>query len=148
MYSRKKGKHGSKRPSKRTKQSWVRYDKKTIEQLVVKYGKAGKTASEIGLMLRDSYGIPDVKTHTGKKIMEILRENKLVGKVPDDLKALIKKDILIMKHMESNKKDMDAKRGLMLTESKILRLSRYYKEKGALPEDWTFDRTKAKLLIE
>lgn len=51
IYSRKKGKSGSKRPIKRVKPSWVSYDAKVVEQLVVKLAKAGKTAAEIGLML-------------------------------------------------------------------------------------------------
>lgn len=105
-------------------------------------------ASQIGLILRDSYGIPDVKAVTGKRIHQILVENTLAPKLPEDLMALIKRDITIMKHLEMNKKDKPSLRGLQLTESKIGRLATYYKRVGTLPADWAFDRTKAKLLID
>lgn len=148
MHSGKKGRSGSKRPGKRVKRSWVRYTAKEIEQLTIKLAKQGLVASQIGSVLRDSYGIPDVKAVTKKKVTKILKENKLLSKVPEDLSALIKKDIKLMKHMETHKKDMTVKRGILLTESKIRRLAKYYKKKGRLPEDWKYDKTKAKLLIE
>ena len=68
LYSRKKGKSGSKRPVQRIKPLWVTYDEKTIEQLVVKLAKTGKTTSQIGIELRDVYGIPDVQAVTKKSI--------------------------------------------------------------------------------
>ncbi len=148
MHSRKRGKSGSKKPIKRGKRSWVRYSVKEIEQLTIKLAKQGLKPSQIGIRLRDSYGIPDVKAITNKKISKILRENNLLSKVPEDLSALIKKAIKLMKHMEIHKKDKTVKRGTQLTESKIRRLAKYYKSKGVLPKDWNYDRTKAKLLIE
>jgi small subunit ribosomal protein S15 len=148
MHSRRKGKAGSKKPVKKVKPVWIRYTGKEIEQLVVKLSKSGKTPSEIGVILRDTYGVPDVKTLTKKKICKILDENKAGPKLPSDLIALIKKDIDIMKHVETNKKDMSAKRGLLLTISKIRRLTKYYKNVGKLPRDWIYDRSKAKLLLE
>ena len=60
MYSRKKGRSGSVKPIQERKHVWVTYDIKTVEQLVEKLSKSGKSASEIGIVLRDSYGIPDV----------------------------------------------------------------------------------------
>ncbi len=148
MHSRKRGKSGSKRPGKREKRSWVRHTAKEIEQLTIKLVKQGLSPSQIGIKLRDSYGIPDVKAIAKKKISNILKENKLLMKVPEDLSALIKKDIKLMKHMEIHKKDMTVKRGMQLTESKIRRLAKYYKKKNKLPSDWKYDKTKAKLLVE
>jgi small subunit ribosomal protein S15 len=148
MYSRKKGKSGSTKPLKKVKPSWVRYSAKEIEQLVIKLHKSGKSTSEIGIILRDTYGVPDVKTITKKKITKILEENKISFKLPEDLTNLIKKDIKLMTHLEVNKKDMPAKRGHQLTESKIRRLVKYYKRVGKLPKDWNYDVKKAKLLVE
>lgn len=148
MYSRKKGKSGSKKPIKKTKKSWNLYSAKEVEQLVMKLAKNGLSASMIGLTLRDSYGIPDVTVLTNKRIGTILEENKLSRKLPDDILALIKKDIRLVKHNEINKNDMTVKRGLQLTISKINRLAKYYKRTGRLPDDWKYDRSKAKLLIE
>lgn len=148
MHSRARGKSGSRKPAKKTKPTWLSYDAKTVEQLVVKLAKSGKPAAEVGLILRDSYGIPDVKVVTKKNIGKILKENKLESKLPEDVKSLIRKAILIMKHVDVNKKDMAAKRGLILTESKIKRLSKYYKRIERLPVDWNYNRTNAKVLVE
>ena len=98
-------------------------------------------------ILRDTYGVPDVRRILNKKIGKILEENKLKPKLPEDLVALIKKQLNILKHLESNKKDMPAKRGLQLTENKINKLIKYYKREGILDKDWIYDRQKAKLLV-
>lgn len=146
-YSGKKGKSGSKKPIKKVKQNWVRYSGKEVEKLVVKLAKAGEVPSKIGLILRDSYGIPDVKTLTKKSITKILIENKIAPKLPEDFTAVIKKAIRLMKHLDNFRKDQTVKRGLIITESKINRLAKYYKRTGKLPADWKYDRTKAKMLV-
>jgi small subunit ribosomal protein S15 len=148
LYSKKKGKSGSTKPVKKTKPNWIRYDKKEIEQLIVKLSKTGKSSSEIGIILRDTYGVPDVKFLVGKKINKILQENNLQSKLPEDLMALIKKQIKITKHLEKNKQDKPALRGLQLTSSKINRLVSYYKNAGKLPKDWKYDKDKIGLLIQ
>ena len=148
MHSRDKGKSGSTRPEVRKKQKWVTYSAKEVEALVVKLGKTGMDSSQIGITLRDSYGIPDVKAITKKKIYQILKKNELGTKLPEDLINLIKKHIAITDHRENNKQDMTAKRGFQLTESKINRLVKYYKKTNKMPQDWKFDRSKAKLLVE
>ena len=148
MYSRKKGKSGSKKPSKIIKPAWVRYSDQEVEQLVVKLAKQDKSTSLIGMILRDSYGIPDVKIITNKKINQILKDHKLPSKLPEDLKALIIKEIRLTKHLELNRKDFTVKRGQQITESKIKKLAKYYINTKVLPADWKYDRAKAKLLIE
>ncbi len=148
QYSRRKGKSGSKKPLKIVKKSWLRYSDKEIEALVVRLFNQGNKASLIGMILRDVYGVPDIKTVTEKSVTQILKENNLERKLPEDLTALILKDIIIMKHLEKNKKDMPSKRGLILTESKIKKLAKYYKKIGRLPQEWVFNRENAKLLLE
>lgn len=146
MHSRRKGKSGSKRPEENKKQTWQRYSAKEVESLVVKVAKTDKKPSQIGMILRDSYGIPDVKTITSKKISQILSENKVKQELPENLIYLIKKYIKVAEHFEANKQDMTAKRGLQLTESKINRIVKYYKANKKIPKEWKFDREKAKLL--
>lgn len=148
MHSRKKGKSGSTKPIKKAVPSWSSYKPKEIEMLIVKMSKEGKTASQIGIILRDVYGIPSTKLLAKKKITQLLEAKKLTGDVPEDLMALMKKDVMIKKHMETNKKDTAALRGLQLTESKIKRLVKYYKEVGKLDKTWKFDPEKIKLVIE
>ncbi|MEA1993237.1 MAG: 30S ribosomal protein S15 [Euryarchaeota archaeon] len=147
MHSRRRGKSGSTPPPMTDSPAWVEHKKKDIEALVVKLGKEGRSPSLIGMRLRDQYGIPNVKLSTGKKITEILKENGLTSKYPEDILNLIKKAVLIGKHLEENNKDYHSRRGLRLTEAKIRRLAKYYKRKGELPEDWRYDPEKAVLLL-
>ena len=148
MYSRKKGRSGSTKPIDKKVQAWVRYKPKEVEMLVLKMAKEGKTSSQIGLMLRDKYGIPSVKSLLGKSVSELLKSKDLQPEIPDDLMALIRSSISLEKHIEENKQDMTAKRGEQLATSKILRLVKYYKSSGKLPQDWKFDKSKVRLLIE
>ncbi len=147
MYSRKKGKAGSTKPSKKVAPSWVERTDKEIESLILKMRKEGKTSSQIGMQLRDLYGVPDVKTITKKKITQILEEKKLAPEIPDDLLALIKKLVNVKKHLEENRHDMPAKRGLQLTESKIRRLVKYYKGTRKLAIDWKYDDKTLKMYV-
>ena len=148
MYSRKKGKASSKKPLRKTAPSWVRYGAKEIEMLIIKLTKEGNSPSKIGLILRDSYGIPLSKQITGKKITKILKEKNLSPKLPEDLLALIKKSIVVRKHLEKNHKDETAKRGLTLTENKIKALVNYYKKIKRLPVDWKYEPKKIRLYLE
>ncbi len=147
QYSGKKGKSGSKKPLFSTPKTWVRYSPKEIERLVVKFGKQGIKPSKIGLILRDSYGIPSVKEIVGKKITKILEEHNIKFDLPEDLESLIKRAIRIREHFKKHKHDMTAKRGLILTESKIRKLVKYYKRIGKLPKEWKYDPEKAKLIV-
>jgi small subunit ribosomal protein S15 len=148
MYSRARGKSGSKKPVGKSSYSWVSYKPKEIEMLIVKMAKEGKSAAQIGLVMRDSYGVPNVRGILKKKISELLAEKKLLPELPEDVLALIKRDILIMKHMAANKQDMAAKRGKLITESKINRLVKYYKAKGRIPETWKFNPENAGMFVE
>ncbi|MDP3640039.1 MAG: 30S ribosomal protein S15 [Nanoarchaeota archaeon] len=146
MHSRRKGKSGSKRPLKQVA-SWAPYKEKEVEKLVVKFAKAGKAPSEIGLVLRDTYGVQSVQALTYKKITTILDENKLLKALPEDLLSLIKKLIAIKQHQEKNRQDKTALRGMQLTDSKIMRLIKYYKRSGRLAEGWKLDRDKLKMYV-
>ncbi len=148
MYSGSRGQAGSKRPTKKTVPTWIRYKPKEVEMLLVKLAKEKNTPSQIGIILRDSYGVPSVKLLLGKSISQILDEKKLQAPLPEDLLALIKRSIMLKKHLEGNKKDQVAKRGVSLTESKIKRIVKYYRKTKRLAADWTYDPDKVRLLIE
>ena len=138
-----RGKSGSKKPLV----SKIKPDPKKVEELVVKLGKEGLSTSMIGMVLRDSYGIPDVKGATGKKILKILEEHKLAPEYPEDLMNLMKKAVNLKKHLDKNKHDIHNKRALQLIESKINRLIKYYKRIGKLPQTWKYSYEQAKLLV-
>lgn len=126
----------------------MRYTSKEIEKLIIKFTKAGNTPSEVGMILRDSYGIHSVKAIAEKSITKILKENSLQKDLPEDLMALITKFIEVKKHIEKNKQDMSAKRGIQLTDAKIRRLAKYYKKSKRLPADWKFEADKVKMYVE
>lgn len=148
MHSRKKGQSGSTKPINKVNPSWVSYKGKEVELLIGKLAKEGKKPSQIGMYLRDVYGIPDVKTLTKKTITEIMDDKKLSLEMPEDLLALIRRAALLQKHLEENHKDQTAKRGLQLTESKIFRLSKYYKISGKLEATWKYDPKKISFYAE
>jgi small subunit ribosomal protein S15 len=148
MYSRAKGKSKSVRPLRKPNLVWLRYKDKEVELLVTKLAKEGKSASEIGLILRDSYGIPSVRQVTNKRIAEILIEKSLAHEIPEDLMSLIKKTILLKKHLEKNKNDESAKHGLLVTESKIKKVVKYYKQSKKLPMDWSYNPERVKIFVE
>ncbi len=128
MHSGKKGKSGSKRPLV-SNATWVRYQSKEVELLITKLAKEGLTSAQIGVVLRDSYGIPDIRSLINKDLTEFLREKDLLSKLPEDVVSLNKTVNSLKKHLELNKHDMNAVRGLSLAESKIKRLEKYYKNK-------------------
>jgi small subunit ribosomal protein S15 len=147
MHSRAKGKSGSTKPAKRVP-SWAPYKGKEVEKLIIKYGRAGKSSSEIGMILRDSYGIHNVRALTSKKVNIVLNENNISKKLPEDLLSLIRRLISVKQHFEKNKQDMSAFRGIGLVTSKINRLIVYYKRSGRLPMDWKLDMDKLKMYLE
>ena len=147
MHSRARGKSGSTKPIKRVP-GWASYKGGDVEKLIVKFAKAGKSTSEIGLLLRDSYGIGSIRAATGKKVNEILAEKELVKEIPEDLRNLIKKMVYIQRHMEKNKHDETAKRGLLLTNSKIRRLVKYYKRTERMPAEWKLNMDRLKVYLE
>ncbi len=148
MHSRKRGRSGSSKPLHKTKPSWVRMKEKELELLIVKLAKEGKPASIIGLELRDSYGIPDVKTILGKRITELLVEKDHAPKLPEDLLALMRRALATRKHLEANKQDMPALRGTQLLDSKIKRLFKYYHRIGKLPISFKYDPKQLKLYTQ
>ena len=78
MHSRDKGKSGSTKPAEKVIPTWTRYKPDEVELLIGKLGKEGQTASQIGVFLRDTYGVPDVKLVCGKKISQILDQKELL----------------------------------------------------------------------
>lgn len=57
----------------------------------------------------------------------------LAPEIPEDLYHLIKKAVSMRKHLDVNRKDRDGKFRLILVESRIHRLARYYKVRVVIP---------------
>ena len=67
--------------------------------------------------------------------------------MPEDLYHLIKKAVAMRKHLERNRNDNDSKFRLIMTESRIQRLARYYKRQGVLAPSWKYDSSTASTLV-
>jgi small subunit ribosomal protein S13e len=139
MHNKGKGISSSVLPYDRAKPEWFEKSSDEISTLICKLAKSGLVPSQIGIFLRDSKGIPQTKNITGRKILRILKINGLAPEIPEDLFFLIKKAINVRKHLEKNKKDKDSKFRLILIESKIHRLARYYKKNQQLPINWKYE---------
>ena len=131
-----------------TEPEWVMYSNEEIEEFILKFTREGKTPSEIGIILRDQYGIPSVKSATGEKITAILKRNEQAQEYPEDIMNLIKRAVNIRDHLKENPKDLHTKRGLSIIESRIRRLGKYYVGEGELPEGWRYDPQEAALLVK
>jgi small subunit ribosomal protein S15 len=130
------------------KPEWIEYSNEEIEELIMKLKKEGHSTSMTGIILRDQYGIPDVKLITGLKITQILEKHNQGLEYPEDLMNLIRKAVNIREHLKENPKDLHTRRGLRIVESKIRRLVSYYRNEGVLPEGWRYEPKQAALLVK
>lgn len=106
-----------------------------------------KSEFSIGIILRDSHGVAQVRFVNGNKILRIMKAVGLKPDIPEDLYFLIKRAVSIRKHLERNRKDIDSKFRLILVESRIHRLARYYKIKAVLPPTWKYESATASALV-
>eukprot|EP00178_Gracilaria_changii_P028014 TRINITY_DN9438_c1_g1_i1.p1 TRINITY_DN9438_c1_g1~~TRINITY_DN9438_c1_g1_i1.p1 ORF type:complete len:152 (-),score=26.86 TRINITY_DN9438_c1_g1_i1:168-623(-) len=143
MHTPGKGISSSALPYKRSPPSWLKATATEVETQVCKLARKGLTPSQIGVILRDSHGVPQVKSVTGNKILRLLKKNALAPSLPEDLYCLMKKAVSVRKHLEKNRKDKDAKFRIILIESRIHRLARYYKRTRQVPPNWKYDAANA-----
>merc|ERR1711981_1111711 len=131
-----KGISSSAIPFKRTAPGWLKTSAAEVSEQVCRLAKKGLTPSQIGVILRDSHGVPLVNRVTGTKILRILRSNGLAPSLPEDLY-----------HLEKMRKDTNAKYRLILVESRIHRLARYYKRTSRLPPTRRYQSGTASALV-
>eukprot|EP00461_Guttulinopsis_vulgaris_P001317 UN01317 len=134
-------------PYRRQAPAWSKADAKVIKEEIFKMARKGFLPSQIGVVLRDSNAIPQVQAVTGSKILRILKAGGLAPRLPEDLYHLIKKAVTMRKHLATFRKDKDAKFRLILVESRIHRLARYYRSKRQLPPNWRYDSSNASTLV-
>jgi len=148
MHSRKKGKSGRKRPKAKTSPEWVEMEKAELEELIIKTAKEGVPPSKIGLALRDKYSIPSARMIIGMPIAKFLKKNKAGPEYPEDFLELIKRAVMMSKHLKKAKKDTHNKTKYQHVVSKIHRLAKYYERKGVIPKGWKYDPDQAELLVK
>lgn len=145
QYSHKDGKSHPTRPIYKLSPPWVTYTPEEVTLLIIKMANKGLTPSQIGVRLRDEYGIPLQKQITGKNICKILKEHNIMPKIPYDLENLIRKAENLQQHLKRHKKDGKNIRSLELVEARIHRLSKYYKKSGLLDKSWKYKPQIAQL---
>ena len=133
-----RGRSQSTRPVSKRPPNWIVYQPDEVKALVINLAREGKSQSDIGNILRDVHGVPLVKPIVGMGIREILEEAGLASEIPETLYNLMVSANRLRRHMDRNPKDFSNKRSLHITESKIYRLTRYFKRKGELPRDWNY----------
>eukprot|EP00997_Jenningsia_sp_PLL12_P009282 NODE_6218_length_523_cov_54.069620_g5452_i0.p2 GENE.NODE_6218_length_523_cov_54.069620_g5452_i0~~NODE_6218_length_523_cov_54.069620_g5452_i0.p2 ORF type:complete len:97 (+),score=29.84 NODE_6218_length_523_cov_54.069620_g5452_i0:45-293(+) len=77
MYSNGKGIARRCLPFRTRPPSWVGISTNNLVDQIIKLAKKGATPSQIGVTLRDNFGIPQVKGVTGSKILRILKKHGL-----------------------------------------------------------------------
>ncbi|CAO3596768.1 unnamed protein product [Absidia cylindrospora] len=83
MHTPGKGISSSALPYRRTPPSWVKTSPEEVVDMICKNAKKGLSPAQIGVILRDSHGIPQVKGVTGNKILRILKSSGLAPEIPE-----------------------------------------------------------------
>ncbi len=148
LHSKKKGKSGRKRPKSTESPEWTPLSKEEVEKVVREFASKGVPPSHIGLILRDEYGVPNLRGVLGTSLSAFLRKEGLEQQIPEDLLNLIRRAVRMRDHLKKYKKDIHNKVKLTHVESKIHRLVKYYTRTGRLPAGWKYEREKAHLLVK
>nr|XP_045016847.1 40S ribosomal protein S13-like [Jaculus jaculus] len=131
-----KGLSQSALPNRHSVPTWLKLTLDDMKEQIYKLAKKGLTPSHVGVTLRVSHGVAQVRFVTSDEILRILKSKGLAPALPEDLYHPIKKAVAVRKRLERNRKDKDAKFRLILIESRIHRLAPYYKTKRVLPSNW------------
>jgi len=134
-------------PTRTSPYGWIQYSSEEIVDIIVKLSKEGLQSAMIGTILRDTYGIPSVQLLLDKTIMDVLIEQGLAPRVPEDLQDLVRSAIKLHKHIDAHPKDLHSLRGLQLIEARIHRLSKYYRREKVIPPEWRYSRARATSLL-
>jgi len=103
---------------------WLKYTEDEVKEIILKIAEKNPelTSEKIGLILRDSYGIPKVSIYN-LKIGKILKE---VGKYQSaDLKNLTNKASKLQNHLVKNHGDKRTGRSFIITQAKLKKVKDY-----------------------
>lgn len=73
MHNPGKGISRSALPYRRSVPTWLKLTSTDVEEQIVKLARKGLRPSQIGVILRDSHGVAQVRRVTGNKIVRILK---------------------------------------------------------------------------
>ncbi len=104
-----------------------RAEGKKIEELIIELAKKDLTSEKIGFVLK---GQEICAKSAGIKISKILKKHNLYQDA--DFKNLTNNVEKLKKHLERNKHDYKAKRGLLIKAAKLRKIKTYKKKKSKL----------------
>ena len=100
---------------------WLKYSENEVRSLILKLADKGVTAEKIGLILRDSYGIPTVRLYK-LKIKDILKE-KFQEPTIINLEKKVQK---VENHHIKHKQDKKAARYVIISKAKLMKRRDYH----------------------
>jgi small subunit ribosomal protein S15 len=127
---------------------WLGMLPREIEAKIAEMSKDGVQPAKIGLVLRDQFGVPNVKEATGKSVGTIVKAAGNAPSIPQELTNLIHRAIDLQEHLKGNRKDLHNTRGLELIEARIRKLAKYYQKHDELEAGWKYTRDGARLLVD
>jgi len=104
----------------------AKYSESEVKEIILKIVEKnpGITTEKIGLILRDTYGIPKTKIF-GFKIGDVLKEKNLYQ--DPDLKNVGEKVIKLEKHLSKHKGDKKTGKSLIKTKARHKLIKEYLK---------------------
>ncbi|VVB77433.1 30S ribosomal protein S15 [uncultured archaeon] len=146
LHTRKHGKSKSRKPLADAVK--IDVDKSKVEEAILNYSKQGMNSAQIGQSVKTDLGAGYLKPVLGKRLSQFLIEKGIKKELPDDIMSLMQKAVGMRKHLAANKRDVYGRIRLMRVESKIWRLSKYYRNTGRLPVEWKYNPEQAALMIK
>ena len=148
MHARRHGRSSSHRPKVSASPNWVPMSKDEVEEKLLELAKAGNSSARIGLLMRDHYGVPNVRLVVGDRLTKYLGTKGIKHDLPEDLQALLRRAVKLSTVLQGHPNDLSNKRRLTLLESKIRRLEKYYKREGKLATSWRYSLESAAVQVE
>ena len=100
MFGPGKGMSSTTLPYRRRAPSWFKLKPEDLSEQFRKLAKKGMTPSSIGVTLRDSFDVAQVKMFTTIKFLRILKKKGLAPSIPEDLFFLVKKGVSMQLSIE------------------------------------------------
>jgi ribosomal protein S15P/S13E len=104
---------------------WIKMKEADLRKIIVELAQKN-SPSQIGIILRDQYGIPTTKVF-GIKLNKIMKEEGIEKN--EDLENAVKKVEKMKEHLKKNITDKKAKHRLQKAQSHLNVTRRYYSKK-------------------
>ncbi len=108
------------------KPAWLKIKEDEMKKIIAELAKEYSQPAQIGLLLRDQYGIPSTRIY-GKKLSKYLEELGLDSNA--ELKNAEKKFEAIKEHLKNNITDRKAKHKLQKAQSRLNIVKKYFSRK-------------------